>query len=353
MERVHELVAAGTLEAEDNAFWIDYWQNIASAKVSLEAKVAAYHALKLRGVAEINGLHTMEIYKMLRADRTFVAELELDRDTAYRYRLCLIWLDDDVATLARIDKDGIKTDRETEHAYGLRLNGCLRRVLMQINAPRCMRFLIQDKIFRETVMQERMTPLVQRLAEELVQPMDQLGREWLLFQGQSVKLIGMCVKDKELVATWLQVSKKYIPICWGRMSISLARKLHTLATPDQCEAIKTTVLDAIDNAQSGDGLFELAWLFGLMKTWLSPVVRMRLLRSNVSSFPAFTFAMIVAMCDGYLKVTREITPTQKRFFDLVIRLPMDLQALVSLRLWGHTSAVIPSEKFDRAFLSIV
>jgi hypothetical protein len=202
------------------------------------------------------------------------------------------------------------------------------------------------------IIRKPLSPLTQRLAEELVQPTDCLLRDPLLAYGQSVKLIGMCVEDKEMVAEWLRILTGFTPIDREWVSIPFARKLYALTTPEQSTTIKTDVLHAINQGALCDGYFELAWLLGLLGSF-DPTVQACFLRNNISAFPAFIFAMIVAMCDGYLKVARGITESQKRFFDCMARLPMDLQALVALRLWEYPSIVIPREKFDRAFLAII
>jgi len=344
MERVHELVAAGTLNDEDISFWITFWHHIASAKVPLETKVAAYFALCQESI-NINRARFIILYEMLRIDRAFVAELDLDKDTVDRYRVYIAWIDDDAAALARYYQKRSDHDRHKSLSYDI------SEKLIQIDAPRCTRFLLQDKAVRESVMREQMSPLAQRLVEEFVQSTDRLSRALLLMHGQSVKLIGMCVKDEALVEAWLKlgtVRTSWGLVCRRCVSVSFARKVHALATPDQRETIKAKVLGAIDKDTASDGCFELAWLLGLY-----PKGRECFLRNNVTSFPAFTFAMIVAMCDGYLALAEGLTETERRFFDFAARLPMDLQALVSLRLWGRASTVIQSDQFDRAFLTVI
>jgi hypothetical protein len=345
MERVHQLIAADNLNAEKDYFWIRNWPYITWAKVPLEKKVAAYNALRVRGLADINNVYFENLCEMIRADRAFVGELKLNTVAMHCYRLCTIWINDNVAELTayyqKIAED--KTDHPSKIAF--------RRVVTRINPPCCLRFLLQDKRFRETVLRERMSPPVQQLAEELVQPTDHLHSESLLLYGQSVKLIGMCVSDEELVAAWLKLRERYPLKYRGNISVSFARKLHALATPDQCAQIKTGVLLAISSDGTEDSRFELAWLFGLLGPSF-PAVQASFLRHNMSLFPAFTFAMIVALCDGYLELARGITTPQRRFFTVLERLPMDLQALVSLRLWGRTSTVTQSDQFNRALLAI-
>jgi hypothetical protein len=345
MERAHKLLAAGTLEAKDGNFWCRHWHHIASAKVPLEMKIAAYRALSHRGIVTINDVHFTKFYEMVLADRAFVAALDLDMTMMYCYRLCIIWIDDDGAALASYNPD------PANDSYAS-MSENLTRILMKRNAPRCIRFTLQDVAHRESIMRERMPPLVQQLAEELVQPMDWLDRRSLLLHGQSVKLIGLCVPDDELVWLWLNLLESY-PLKYHKdMSVPFVRKLHALATPYQRAAIKTKVLQAIPCTGADESCFELAWLFGLLGPF-DPTVQACFLQRNVSLFPAFTFAMIVAMCDGYLDFRRGIMEPQKRFFDFAMRLPMDLQALISLRLDGQASTVISSDKFHRAFLAII
>jgi hypothetical protein len=361
MERVHQLVAAGNIAAEGDWFWIHHWHNIASAKVPLTAKVATYNVLKIRDVANVNTIHIEYFYKMVFADQAFVAALDLNACMLHRYRGCVILIDDDVEALAGYDQELSENNPFAGSSYFLRYE--IWYVLTTINSPRCMRFLLQDTEFRERVMMESMTPLVQRLVEELVQPTDWLNKDMLLLHGRSMKLIGMCVKDEELVADWLYTRQAYAYVCpVTSMSVLFGRKLYDLAKPDQIAKIKREVVATIFAGESSDGCFELAWLFGLLGSF-DPKIQECFRQNNVSWFPAFTFAMIVAMCDGYLKLPRTpkrffmrrsvISEPQRRFFALVARLPMDLQALISLRLWGHTSTVISSEKFNRALLAII
>jgi hypothetical protein len=198
-----------------------------------------------------------------------------------------------------------------------------------------------------------MSPLMQQIAEELVQPTDQLNRPALLLHGQSVKLIGMCAPDEELVEAWLRAYEPFFLTHYIRLSVMLARKLHALATPDQRAKIGSVILQEISKDTSCDGCFELAWLCGLLSPSY-PKAQACCRKNNVNLFPALTFAMIVAMCDGYLELARpRITLPQTRFFDFVARLPMDLQALIALRLWEQTSTVIPRDKFDRVFLAVI
>jgi hypothetical protein len=357
MERVHQLVAIGNIDAETEHFWSHNWRHIASAKVPLETKVTVYNALKRRYHAnvDVNNFYVVGLYRMARADRHFVAALDLDVYTTHCYRLAIIWIDDDVAELTayyqRIAEDPtplrIKLDL-SEDEY----SEMIHHVLMDANPPRCLRFLLQGKAFREMMMRDRMSPLAQRLAEELVQPTDQLDSYQLLKYGQSVKLIEMCVQDEELVATWLQAVRNYTLEYPGCMLVPFARKLHALITPEQRGDVKTKVLWSIAHGVSNDGGFELAWLLGLLGPF-NPTVQGHFRRGNVNLFPALTFAMIVAMCDGYLEMARGVTKSQKRFFALVTRLPMDLQALVSLRLYGQAATVIQGDKFNRAFLAII
>jgi hypothetical protein len=317
------------------------WLLAATNKMSLQEKVATYQALKHRGHANINHLLPMELYEMMLVDRVFVAALDMNDITSYRYRLFIMWIDDDVAALTRWYQNG---DVSKDSII------CL---LMKFDAPRCMRFLLQNEAFREWVMRTRMSPLVQQLAEELVQPTDQLCKEWLLIYGQSVKLIGMCVKDEELVVAWFSMFTKSLRIARSFPSVMLARKLHALATPDQREAIRIEVSHTIPCTELDEGCFEMAWLFGLLGPF-NPPLQNHFLKYHVSLFPAFTFAMIVALCDEYLELLQpKITAPQRRFFALVMRLPMDLQALVALRMWGSASTVIQIEKFDKAFLTII
>jgi hypothetical protein len=354
MERVHQLVAEGTLDDEDDDFWAAHWMHIASAKVPLETKVAAYNTLQLRGAAYVNDCSIGCFYKICRADRAFVAELDLDADMLHCYRAYSIWIDDDVAALAKYDQEMTAfTDHSwSAHDRYFSVQEILQDILLNVDAPRCMRFLLQDQGVREVVLLKRWSPLVQRLVEELVQPTDRLDKWLLLAHGQSVKLIGMCVPDEELGAEWLKMLKRYPQILEGRMSAMFARKLHASATPEQNAEIKTEVLRALSNGWSNEGYFELAWLFGLLGPSYRKIQR-RFLRYNVDLFPAFTFAMIVGVCDGYLKVTLPgIRAPRRRFFMIAMQLPMDLQALVSLRLWGRASTIIPREKFDRAFLAV-
>jgi hypothetical protein len=353
MERVHQLVAAGNLHAVTDDFWRQHWGHIASAKVPLETKVITYRALNHCGLADINEIfYTKDLYTMLRADREFVAALDLNVGTAYRCRVCIIWIDDDVATLVGMQQEDDTYDPATGYSYSLSYS--LRNVFMKFDAPRCMRFLLQDKAFREATIQEQMSPLVQQLVEELVQPMDCLDRQALLENAQSVKLLEMCVNDEDLVAEWLSRFTQRPFIGRSYPSIMLARKLHALATPDQRARIKTYVSQMSTlEADLTDGCFELMWLCGLLGPSY-PKVQKLFRKNNVGLFPACIFAMIVAMCDGYLVATRpKMLASQRRFFVLVARLPMDLQALVSLRLYGHASTVIQCENFDRAFLAII
>jgi hypothetical protein len=354
--RVHQLIAAGIIDAENEYdFWINHWHHIASAKLSLEMKIATYEALKLHTAADINLLYIVRFYEMMCADRAFVAALDMDAGMRYCYRVLSACLDDDVEALTRYSQeltDDGASAWDTHRNYYL-LGYALIRVVMEINAPRCIRFLFQDKGLRELASYRRLPPLMQRLLEELVQPTDWLDKACLLYYGQSVKLMGMCVKDEELVEAWLSMfmtdppSKRICP------SVIVARKLHALATPEQSGTIRIAVLLTIyDEGGSSDGCFELASLFGLLGPCY-PKVQECFLKNNVNWFPAFSFAMIVAMCDGYLGFKHEITTSQRRFFTLVARLPMDLQALVSLRLWGRAATVIQAEKFDRAFLAII
>ena len=352
-----QLLAEDNLDAENDDFWRMNWPCIAWAKVPLETKVAAYHMLRLHGLVNINDLEVEWLYEMVRADRAFVAALDLDTDTMHCYRLCTMWLDDNVAALANYAQEmpGYKLFSWPSHAKYDATKVILRLTLMELNAPRCIRFLLQDALLREATMRDRMSPLAQRIAEELVQSTDRLDSDKLIYYGQSVKLVGMCVKDEELVAAWIELLHPYPLKYRGEMSVPFVRKLHALATPEQHETIKSKLKSSGQylGGDSKDHCFELAWLFGLVGP-VYPVVQEHFRRNNVSLFPALTFAIIVAMCDGYLEVSQTlgITASQKRFFTLVTRLPMDLQALVSLRLWGRTAIVIQGEQFDRAFLAI-
>jgi len=347
MERVHQLMAEGNLAAEKDTFWIHHWPYLASAKVSLERKIAAYHMLHQRHIANINDLDPPKFDEMVRADRVFVVQLGLDARMGEAYRVLVACIDDDVAALAKYSWN------EFDIHYSLK--EILEHVIVKINAPRCIRFVLQNKRTREWAMIRRMSPLALRIAEELVEPTDRLDSWWLLVHGQSVKLIGMCVKDEELVIEWLGVLASFPLISSGGISVMFARKVHVLATPEQRATNTTDVCDRVCGGESSDGCFELAWLCGLLGPSY-PKVQERFRKNNVSLFPALIFAMIVAMCDGYLTEARmpwAMTPSQKRFFDCVARLPMDLQALVSLRLWGHASTVIPGERFNRAFLAVI
>jgi hypothetical protein len=351
MERVHQLVAAGTLCDEDDRFWSLHWLHIASAKVPREMKHAAYRMLNYRDIATINNVYTADLYKMVLADRTSVAELDLAPATVHRYNICIIFSEDDAAALARYNEKLLEHDSRSDRSY--RLRNIVRLGLTQINAPRCMRFMFQDQSFRESVMEDEMSPLVQKLAEELVQPTDWFDRPGLLLHGQSVKLIGMCVSDEGLIKAWLHIHEPFFTTYYISLSVMLARKLHALATPDQRAEIRTKSMRVLAHDRANDGCFELAWLFGLLGPSY-PRIQACFRKNNVRLFPAMTFAMIVAMCDGYLKAKRqEITVSQRRFFNVVMRLPMDLQALVTLRLYGETSTVISSDTFDRAFLAII
>jgi hypothetical protein len=352
MERVHQLVTAGNRDAaDDHDFWSDNWHHIASAKVPLDTKVAAYKALNLRGVVDINNTFmTKDFYSMVVTDRAFVAALNLNARMLHRYRVCVIWIDDDAEALARYDQELSEKDPAVERSYRIRYD--IWYVLATINSPRCARFLLQDRAVREEVMQARMPPLVQQLVEELVQPTDRLDRWSLFMYGQSAKLIGMCAKDEELVAVWLKQIQAY-PILINRyLSIMLARKLHALATPEQKVTIANKIMERIHADELTEGYFELVWLCGLLGSH-NQMVRARFLKRNVRLFPAFTFAMIVAMCDGYLEAAHGITGSQKRFFTLAMRLPMDLQSLLSLRLWGCTSSVIQGDMFNRALFAVI
>jgi hypothetical protein len=363
-QRVHQVLAEGNLNAEGDRFWSGYWHHIASAKVPLETKVAAYEVLNLRGVANINNVLIATLYDMLLADRAFVAALDFDVYMTHCYRLLTICIDNDVAALAVYSKemeDGGAFAWSIPTSYHLLKYG-LRNALMKINAPCCLRFLFQDKGFRELVMAGRLSPFAQNLAEEFVQPTDQLIRHTLLEYGQSVKIIGMCVEDDELVAAWLAIFMINEPMDRRCPSVMFARKLYALATPDQTATIKTEIQRTIVEGRSSDGAFELAWLCGLLGPSY-PQIQECFRRDNMSLFPALIFAMIVAMCDGYLELPRApkrffmtysgMPESERRFFTLVARLPMDLQALVALRLYDHTSIVIQSETFDRAFLAII
>ena len=352
MERVHQLVAAGNIDAETEHFWDDYWPHIASAKVPLATKVAAYNALKHRGFVDINTVfYSSELYEMTRADRTFVAALDMNKDMAFQYHVFIMLIDDDVVALARYMQEIYENPALSATDMPIFRRNTFQHIVANSNSQRCVRFLFQDKAFREVAMSRRMSPLTQQIAEEFVQPTDRLNRESLLSYGQSVKLIGLCVPDEELVEAWLD-AYQYDDGDRIILSVPLARKLHMLATPEQSQEIKTNMLREIEQKGTYDGCFELVWLFGLLGPF-DPAVQACFLKHNVTLFPAFTFAMIVAMCDGYLELARGITESQKRFFDCAMRLPMDLQALVALRLWGDASAVIRGEKFDRALLAVI
>jgi hypothetical protein len=349
MERVHQLVVAGTLSDEDNWFWGQCWPFIASAKVPLEKKIATYHALERRGIADFNAIRILDLYDMLRADRIFVANFErdLNKGTATRYRLCIAWVEDDVAAFSKWYLDSDEYGSLDMQKYDI------RHLTMKTNAARCIRFLLQEKVVREWVVQDPMTPLTQRLVEELIQPTDHLEKRSLLWCGQSMKLIGMCVSDDELVAEWLPLFTKADFENRGRLSVPFARKLYALATPEQRVVIRDEVAAMMTFSKPDEGCLELAWIFWLLAPF-DTLIQQRLMRYDVSLFPAFTFAMIVGMCDGYLEVTSpEISESRRRFFTLMARLPMDLQALVSLRLYERTSTVIRREAFDRAFLATV
>jgi hypothetical protein len=359
MERVHQLVATDNVDAKDADFWIDNWQHIASAKVTLETKVAVYKALRHRGVADISDIYVKDFYEMVRADRAFVAALDLSLALVHCYRLLIMWLDDDDAALTAYYRTIAENRPSPQSQLDLTENGYSMRnerlqILLQINPPRCMRFLLQDEAVRVAMTREQLSPLAQRLLEELALPTDRLNRKRLLLYGHSVKLIGMCVKDDELVAAWLAVRYPDIPPFSRRtLSATLARKLYALATPDQKETLKGNVSWELYYSRPSEGCFELAWLFGLLGPD-DPKVQECFREYNVSLFPALTFAMIVAMCDGYLEAMRSrMSEAQRRFFTLAARLPMDLQAVVALRLYGRAATVIQGETFDRAFLAVV
>ena len=358
IKRAHRRIVEGTLDDADDFFWASTWHHIASAKVSLEAKIATYWKLRHRGVANINNCYPTGLYYLVLVDRHFVGALDLNMVNIHCYRLCIMWIDDDVEALIAYHQQLAEDHTPLQRKLNLpddhyaSVNHGLQEVLMMINRPRCMRFHLQEGSFREAAMCQQLSPLVQRLVEELVQPGDRLSREHLLVYGQSVKLIGMCVNDEELVAAWLMSAQTHHYASRRYMSIMFARKLYALATPDQRAMIADEVWHEIAEGGSNEGCFELAWLLGLVGPF-DPIVQAWFLKNNAGLFPALTFAMIVALCDGYLETMHEITVSQKRFFKFVVRLPMDLQALVSLRLWGHTPTVIRGENFDRAFLVVI
>jgi hypothetical protein len=72
-----------------------------------------------------------------------------------------------------------------------------------------------------------------------------------------------------------------------------------------------------------------------------------------SLFPAMTYALIVGVCDGFFEVATAAHVRERRFFDLVTKLPMDLQALVSLRMWAKTATVIGAMDFGVAFSIVI
>jgi hypothetical protein len=70
-------------------------------------------------------------------------------------------------------------------------------------------------------------------------------------------------------------------------------------------------------------------------------------------FAALLYAMIVALCDGYLVLGCRVTPKMCRFAMIVRRLPMDLQQVVAWRVYGKSSMFVRASDFDDAWAIIV
>jgi hypothetical protein len=154
MERVHQLIVEDRLDAEDYNFWRFRWHFIASAKVTLETKIAAYYSLNRRGTADLYTLNDDFLYKMIRADRAFVVELNSREGKGMMNHCCrcIIVIDDDAAAFARFLQELSEGRSAAEKSHIFR--HCLHSLLMKNNAPRCLRILFQDKAFREAAMRE-------------------------------------------------------------------------------------------------------------------------------------------------------------------------------------------------------
>jgi hypothetical protein len=328
MEYVAQLMLTQNLTAENGRFWWKNWPFIAAANVPLELKVATYYTLKERNDdVNINHVDFLQMYELVRCDRAFVAELDMNNKALKMYRACAAWQADDVVALNHLlDNEGYRVE-----------------CLLLFDAPHCMRLLMGTAPFRKRVMRNRMSPMLQKIVEELVLPGE--VPPIVVKYGQSVKLAGMCAADAQLVGMWLKeisyiagVNKE------GTLSVSFARKVYALATPAQRLDIRGILWKAMNLATIDEGWFELARLDGLIG---NPTVAKHALTDYKSLFPAMVYAMIVGTCDGFFNVRD--TSAIKRFFVIAGRLPMDLQALVSLRGQKNPASVITATDFDVAF----
>jgi hypothetical protein len=81
----------------------------------------------------------------------------------------------------------------------------------------------------------------------------------------------------------------------------------------------------------------------LVRSWITsapPPCDFHAIRTlDLDRFPALLYALEIAISDGYL-VLRKAAKGARRFFNIAIRLPMDLQQVLANRVYGAAHGTI-------------
>lgn len=65
------------------------------------------------------------------------------------------------------------------------------------------------------------------------------------------------------------------------------------------------------------------------------------------------FATLIFLCDGYFEVDQSANEKTQQFFDLVSRVPYDVQQLICQRYANHMRSTISNEKVRNSICTIM
>jgi hypothetical protein len=301
---------------------------ITAANLTLTQKCATFK--RLRALDPTMGFYYAcfdDILRMTREDRQFVEVYrgEFTAQVTCYYETAKALIDDEPDNLP------LSFMHDEQVLLSLREYGRIKCLTFAITKWNTFRSLLSCYGCR--------TALQRQLLEANIDQTDRSNQMNYLVRGDSIKIAELFYGDK-LVTSWLNTYR--VKLIHHETREVFAQSIVERALPEQ-RLVLGSVLSNHTIVQ--DYEFAMARELGIC---YRPQIAIPMMRFYKTLFPALLFALMVGLCDGFF-VTHEVS----RFFAIGRRLPMELQMLLCLRVYGRLGDNISVKDFNDAWTAVM